>query len=73
MNVNYFRYLLGEKNIEIAFLAKKFGVSRGHMNWKILHKKFYVQEVEEILKLLNMKFEEVFIDEDKFKDNVEDN
>lgn len=70
MNVKYFRYILDEKNIEISFLAKKFGVSRGHMNWKILNQKFYVKEVEEILKLLNMKFEEVFInDKIETKDN----
>jgi transcriptional regulator with XRE-family HTH domain len=60
MNDKYFRYLLKEKNISIVEMAKCLNVTPGGLNYKIRNSAFSINDIDIILKKLDMEFLEVF-------------
>ena len=60
LNREFLRYQLSKKNIKIADIAKKAGCTQQNINYKIINNKLTIRDIFIILKLTNLKFEEVF-------------
>ena len=60
LDKEFLRYQLSKKNIKVADIAKKAGCTQQNINYKIINNKLTIRDIFIILKLTNLKFEEVF-------------
>jgi hypothetical protein len=60
LDKEFLRYQLNKKNIKIADIAKAAGCTQQNINYKIAKNKLTIRDIFIILKLTNLKFEEVF-------------
>lgn len=60
MDSKYFRYIMEQKLENTATLAKHLNVSRSQMNRKIQNCKFSLIEIQTLLAVLDVKFDELF-------------
>jgi DNA-binding CsgD family transcriptional regulator len=61
MDDKYFRYLMGKKGITPIELGKILGVSHSQINYKINRGVFKLNDIKKIIKIFDMKFDEIFI------------
>jgi transcriptional regulator with XRE-family HTH domain len=60
LNDKFLRARLLEKGITTKQLAEKLNISQQGLNKRILNSKLYITDVFEIIKILNLPFEEIF-------------
>jgi hypothetical protein len=60
INKDFLRYTLKYKNIKIEDIAKFCGCSPQNINHKIKKNKLSLKEIQVILDLTNLKYEEIF-------------
>lgn len=78
---NYIKDLIYSKNMTISSIAKKMGIHQSSLSLKINgSRNFKDKEIPEFLRILNMKYEEVFgknetiiVDNDKSIVNINNN
>lgn len=60
-----FNYLLHKKGVKKKELAEKLNIKPDSLNRKLSGvNKFYLEEVIEIIKILKMSFEQIFLEKD---------